>query len=215
MAAAVPVIVLETERLILRQLEWDDLDALAAMMSDAETMRYIGNGSPKTREQTRRLLGFWIADGERAWDEHTLHRLPQLRRAIERDGHFSLWGTVEKRSNRLIGRCGLLAWDLDGRKETEVGYLIARPYWGRGYATEAARGVRDYGFARLGFARLISLIQPGNLASQRVAVKNGMTHERDVKVGQIDAMEFAIQRSSCLKKKAEHESTRISTNLHE
>ena len=190
------MIVLETDRLILRHLEWSDLDALHSIMADPDVMRYIGNGFPKTRQQTERLLGFWIADGERAWDEHTLDRLPQLRRAIERDAHFSLWATVEKESNRLIGRCGLLAWDLEGRKETEIGYVIAKSCWGKGYATEAACAIRDYGFERLGFARLLSLIHAGIVASQRVAIKNGMRHERDVKVGQIDAMVFAVERSA-------------------
>jgi ribosomal-protein-alanine N-acetyltransferase len=185
--------VLETDRLILRHLEWTDLDALHAIMSDPEVMRYVGKGAPKTREQTERLMGFWIADNARGWDEHTLARLPQLRRAIERDAHFSLWATVEKKSGRLIGRCGLLAWDLDGRKEVEVGYMIAKSHWGGGYATEAARAIRDYGFERLGFDRLISLIQPGNVASQRVAIKNGMVHERDVKIGEVPAMLFAIE----------------------
>jgi ribosomal-protein-alanine N-acetyltransferase len=187
--------VLETERLILRHIEWSDLDALHALMSDPDVMRYVGNGSPKTRQQTERLMGFWIGDNGRTWDVHTLQRLPQLRRAIERDAHFALWATVEKRTNRLIGRCGLLAWDLEGRKEVEVGYMIGKAHWGQGFATEAARAIRDYGFQRLGFERLIALIQPGNVASQRVAIKNGMVHERDVKVGQIAAMVFAIEQT--------------------
>ncbi len=187
--------VLETDRLILRHLEWADFEAIHAIMADPDVMRYVGNGSPKTREQTQRLLDLWIKDNQRSWDEHTRERLPQLRRAIERDAHFSLWATVEKRTGRLVGRCGLLAWDLDGRKEVEVGYVLARPYWGRGYATEAARGIRDYGFDRLGFDRLISLIGPANTTSQRVALKNGMRHERDVKVGAIPAMLFAVERA--------------------
>jgi ribosomal-protein-alanine N-acetyltransferase len=191
-----PVVVCETDRLLLRHLAWSDLDALAAMLADREVMRYIGNGTTKTRQQAERLLGFWIADNERKWDEHTLQRLPQLRRAIARAAHYSLWATVEKRTNRFIGRCGLLAWDLDGQKETEVGYMIARPYWGQGYATEAARAIRDYAFERLGFDRLISLVQPGNVASQRVALKNGMHHERDVKVGEVPAMLFAVERAT-------------------
>src|SRR5438045_477028 len=167
-------VILETDRLILRQLEWDDLDALAAIMGDGEVMRFIGNGEPRTREQTRRVMGFWIEDARRAWDATTLEKLPQLARAIERDAHFSLWATVYKPQGRLIGRCGLLAWDLDGAKETEVGYLLARDYWGHGLATEAAQGIRDYGFERLGMTRLISLIRPENVRSQRVAIKNGM-----------------------------------------
>jgi [ribosomal protein S5]-alanine N-acetyltransferase len=122
--------------------------------------------------------------------------LPQLARAIERDAHFSLWATIHKSDDRLIGRCGLLAWDLEGRKETEVGYMIAREFWGRGLATEAARAIRDYGFERLGFERLISLIRPENERSQRVAIKNGMRHERDVMVGEIHARLFSIVKGS-------------------
>jgi ribosomal-protein-alanine N-acetyltransferase len=190
------IVVLETPRILLRHLEWSDLDALAAIMGDPEVMRYIGNGSPKTREQTERVMGLWMTDNARSWDEHTLQRLPQLRRAIQRDAHFSLWATTLKSNGRLIGRCGLLPWDLEGRKETEIGYLLARRYWGQGYATEAARAIREYAFARLGFDRLISLIQPANAASQRVAIKNGMHHERDVKIGEIDAMLFAIHRDA-------------------
>lgn len=188
-------VVLETDRLMIRHLQRSDLDALHGILSDPDVMRYVGNGLPKTRQQTERLMGFWIADKERAWDEHTLEQLPQLRRAIERDGHFSLWATVDKQSNRLIGRCGLLAWNLDGRNETEIGYVLAKAHWGRGLATEAACAVRDYGFERLGFDRLISLIGPANIASQRVAIKNGMRHEKDVKVGEIAAMMFAVEKA--------------------
>ena len=157
-------------------------------------MRYIGTGQPKTRAQVERLLGFWIADGRRGWDAETLSRLPQLSRAIERDAHFSLWATVHKPDQRLIGRCGLLAWDLEGQKEVEVGYLLAKPYWGRGLATEAARAIRDYGFDRLGVARLISLIRPENVASRRVAGKIGMRHERDLSVKGGDACLYSIER---------------------
>ncbi len=187
--------IIETDRLVLRHFEWDDLDAMAAIMADPQVMRYVGNGAPKTRGQTERLMRVWIDDGRRAWDEHTLMQLPQLRRAVERDTHFSLWATVEKSSNRLVGRCGLLAWDLEGRKEVEVGYMIAQPCWGNGLATEAARAVRDYGFQRLGLDRLISLIRAENVASRRVAEKNAMRHERDVTVGRISAMLFAIERA--------------------
>jgi [ribosomal protein S5]-alanine N-acetyltransferase len=210
----VSTIVIETDRLILRHFEWTDLDALAGIMGDPDVMRFVGNGATKTRGQTERLMRFWITDNQRTWDEHTLQRLPQLRRAIQRDAQFSLWATVEKRTNRLIGRCGLLAWDLKGRKEVEVGYMIAKSHWCQGYATEAGRAIRDYGFERLGFDRLISLIQPGNVASQRVAIKNGMRHERDVMIGNVPAMLFAIARTRAAER-SEHQSTRVDRNLPE
>jgi ribosomal-protein-alanine N-acetyltransferase len=189
------MVVIETDRLLLRHLAWDDLDALAAVMGDAEVMRHVGTGKPKTREQTRRLMEHWIADARRDWDALTLERLPQLRRAAERGADFGLWATVHKPDRRLIGRCGLLAWDLDGRPEVEVGYLLARRYWGRGLATEAARAIRDHAFDRLGFDRVISLIHPANVASQRVAEKSGMRHERDAVVHGTTARVYAIERA--------------------
>ena len=186
--------VLETERLLLRHFEWSDLDALHAIMSDPDVMRYVGNGSTKTRRQTERLIGFWMTDNGRAWDEHPLQRLPQLRRALERDAHLSVWATVEKRTNRLVGRCGLIPWDLEGRTETEVAYMLDKSRWGRGYAAEAAGGICDYAFGRLALDRVISLVQPANAASRRVAEKCGMRHERDVTVGRTPTMLFAGAR---------------------
>jgi [ribosomal protein S5]-alanine N-acetyltransferase len=192
------MIVIETERLILRHLEWEDVDALAAIMGDPDVMRYIGTGAPKTRSDVERLMGFWIADNERSWPEDTLARLPQLRRAIDRDAHFGLWATVHKKDRKLIGRCGLLAWNLAGRHETEVGYLLAKKYWGQGLATEAARGIRDYGFDVLGFERLVSLIKPENVASQRVAEKCGMTYGHHAMVNGTPARVYSVNLAAPL-----------------
>ena len=187
-------IVLQTKRLILRHFTPDDLDDLAAIYADADVMRFIGDGSVKTREQTAAMMEFAFTDNRHAWTPQTLERLPQLARAIERDAHFSLWATVYKPDNRLIGRCGLLAWDLDGRKETEVGYVLAKAYWARGLATEAARAIREYGFEKLGFDRLASVIQPANLASQNVARKNGMRCEKRLEHKGIPIDVYVIDR---------------------
>jgi ribosomal-protein-alanine N-acetyltransferase len=84
---------------------------------------------------------------------------------------------------------------LDGRKEVEVGYVLAKSHWGRGLATEAARASRDYGFDVLGFDRLISVIRPDNLQSQRVALKNGMRFEKDVDAKGVAARVYCIHRS--------------------
>jgi len=64
--------------------------------------------------------------------------------------------------------------EVDGVEEVEIGYHIRRDLWGQGLATEAAQACRDYGFSQLGFDKLISLINPANIASRRVAEKNGM-----------------------------------------
>jgi [ribosomal protein S5]-alanine N-acetyltransferase len=186
------VIIAETDRLILRQFTWDDLDAIAAILADPEGMKYIGAGVPKTREEVSSWMTVWIEDGVYGWSPKTLQRVPQLLRAVERNAHFSMWATIDKASQQLIGRCGLLAWNLDGQLEVEVGYHLARPYWGRGLATEAARTIRDYAIDRLGFDRLISIINPDNIPSQRVAQKIGMCHEKDTLVRQMPVRIYSM-----------------------
>jgi ribosomal-protein-alanine N-acetyltransferase len=82
---------------------------------------------------------------------------------------------------------------LEGRIEREVGYVLGREYWGRGYATEAATAMRDHALGSLGLRRLIALVDHGNEASKRVAAKLGMAYERDVgfhgRVVQMHALE--------------------------
>ena len=85
-----------------------------------------------------------------------------------------------KKPGKFIGRCGLLPWTIDGQREVEVAYTITQEYWGQGLATEAARGILEYGFEKLNLSRLICLIDPENIASQRVAEKIGMTLEKKV-----------------------------------
>jgi RimJ/RimL family protein N-acetyltransferase len=154
--------IIETERLALRCLTMDDLDALAAIYRDPEVREYFPEGT-LTHEETREELE-WIIDVY-----------------YGRYG-FGLWATLHKETNAFIGRCGLLPWEIDGRSEVEVAYLLARPYWGQGLATEAARAILTYGFEQLNLSRLICLIDPANAASVNVAVKIGMSLERETEV---------------------------------
>lgn len=150
--------VIATSRLALRRLTKDDVDALAAIQRDPEVMRYLGG--PRTRALAQELLG-WIIEAER------------------KQG-FGLWATTLREDGTLIGRCGILIQDVDGETEHEIAYLLGREWWGNGYATEAAAAIRDHARTRLGFERLISLIAPENVASQAVATRIGMHHERDL-----------------------------------
>jgi RimJ/RimL family protein N-acetyltransferase len=150
--------ILETSRLLLREFVPGDADVLARVLSDPDTMR------------------FYPAPYDRAGVEQWIGR--NLRRYSE-DGH-GLWAVVLKSSGELIGDCGLTVQDVDDVDEIEIGYHVRRDLWGRGLATEAARGFRDYGFERLPVERLISLIRPENLPSRRVAEKNGMTLWKEV-----------------------------------
>jgi RimJ/RimL family protein N-acetyltransferase/class 3 adenylate cyclase len=172
---------LETERLILRTPVPEDADPLAPMYADPEVMRYLGDGRTLTREETersvRRMIEGWEADG------------------------FGLFTTVRKEDGVVIGRVGLIVWnpetwqptraDSDGPTEVEVGYTLGRPYWGHGYATEAAAAARDFAVEQLGARRLIAMIIFGNTASENVARKLGFRYERDIELGRREAQLFA------------------------
>ena len=161
-------IILETDRLLLRRLVIDDLDDLFALYLDPEIRRYFPEGV-LTLEETREELE-WHMNG------HPRH--PEL----------GLWATIHKETGTFIGRCGLLPWEIDGHLEVEIAYLLDKSFWHQGLATEAAMGILNYGFGTLKLSRLICLIDPENIASQRVAERIGMTLER--KVDGIDGDNF-------------------------
>ena len=96
------------------------------------------------------------------------------RRRYKDDG-VGLWAMVLKSSRDLIGDCGIIRQEVEQESLYEIGYHLRRDHWGQGYATEAATACRDWGFARLKCERMISLIRPENIPSQRVAERNGMT----------------------------------------
>jgi ribosomal-protein-alanine N-acetyltransferase len=154
------MIILETERLLLRHQILTDLGALHTLYSDPEITKYIPD-APRNYAETREELE-WFLNGHPQYPE------------------LGLWAVVYKETGKFIGRCGLLPWTIDGQPEVEVAYTLAREYWGQGLATEAARAILQYGFEKLNLARLICLIDPQNRASQRVAEKIGMTLEKKV-----------------------------------
>jgi len=169
---------LETERLVLRRPRVEDAEALLELFGDAEKMRYIGDGRTTDLEGAGRALRRWL---ER-WDESGI-------------GQF----VVERREDgRFVGRAGFLVWDpatwtpcaLAEHAEVEIGWSIARPLWGWGYATEAALALRDWRDRE----RLISLIQHGNERSVRVAEKIGERYERDVDVRGVRTRLYSLDR---------------------
>ena len=154
------MIILETERLILRRLVMEDLDALFALYSDPEIRRYFPEGT-LTYEETKEELE-WFLNG------HPRH--PEL----------GLWATIYKPTKQFIGRRGLLPWTIEEREEVEVAYLIDKTFWRQGLGAEAAQAIAQYGFNTLGLSRLICMIDPANQASQNVARKLGMTLEKEM-----------------------------------
>jgi [ribosomal protein S5]-alanine N-acetyltransferase len=150
---------IRTERLILRPIALEDLDAFAAIYADPEVVRFI-DGETATRDQTREWIEAQVRRNEReGWDRRSV--------LLAADG-------------TVLGRCGIAVWEIEGRLEHEIGFLFGRAHWGRGYATEAATAMRDRAFSELGLSRLIGLIDHGNEASKNVARKLGLSYERDV-----------------------------------
>ena len=147
--------VLETERLTLRGFREDDLDEMAAISADPEVTKWVGDDDGLSREDTWRRIAYWV-------------------------GHWELrgcgqWALIERETGRLVGRAGLLqpeAWP-----GLEVGWLVAREHWGRGFAPEAGRASADWARDELGAAHIISLIEDSNERSARVAEKLGMSVE--------------------------------------
>src|SRR5438046_2048074 len=111
------MVTLETDRLTLRMLRESDFDAYAEMCGDAEVMRYIGDGQPMVRPMAWRnlaqMVGHWSLRG------------------------YGLWAVEERSSGVLVGRIGF--WNPEGWPGFELGWMLRRSFWGRGYATEAAR----------------------------------------------------------------------------
>lgn len=133
----------------------DDLDFMAEMLGDPEVMRFWPR--PHSREDTA------------CWIERQIGRY--------RDDGYGPWLVLNKETGAPIGETGLAEQEVDGVKETEVGYIFHKPYWGNGYATEAANACLDYA-KQLGKTRIIALIQPVNEPSMRVAQRLGMAHEK-------------------------------------
>ena len=102
----------------------------------------------------------------RAWMEKQLRRY--------REFGFGLWGMFLKDTDEMIGQCGITMQEYRAAQVPEIGYLLAYGHWHNGYATEAAAACREYGFDALHFDALYSIIRDTNVASQRVALRNGM-----------------------------------------
>jgi RimJ/RimL family protein N-acetyltransferase len=162
-----------TARLRLRPYTMADLGFYVALVADPEVMRYVGDGTTRTRRQGEEALARVIGRFDGVHGMHAIERLA--------DG-------------AVVGQAGLLLWDIPEVRETEIAYTLARPFWGQGIATEAATALRDHALTVLGLKRVISLIYPDNRASIRVAEKVGLAHERDVTLHGKPVRMYALNR---------------------
>jgi [ribosomal protein S5]-alanine N-acetyltransferase len=167
------MLILQTERLTLREFVPQDVDALAWLLSDPHTMR------------------FYPAPLDRAG---VLEWIDRNRRRYADMGH-GLWAMILNSTGELIGDCGLTRQNVDGVAEIEIGYHVRRDHWGKGYAPEAARACQNYGFAKLNVERLISLIRSENMPSRRVAEKIGMKIWKQVIWRELAHVVYVIHRA--------------------
>ncbi len=163
---------LETDRLRLREMTADDLDFVASMLGDPDVMRHY----PKVFDRNESAA--WLA---------------RQRERYARDGS-GLWLVELRDTSEPIGQIGLAWQEVDGEREPEIGWLLHRPYWKRGYATEAALGVRRWAFGVKNLPYVISLIRPVNLASAAVARRLGMVPVRETQFHGYLHRVFAVRR---------------------
>jgi RimJ/RimL family protein N-acetyltransferase len=152
---------LVTDRLVLRRWQAEDVHPYAALCSDPDVMRWIGDGRTPTFDESRRAIeGF-----ERAWVQHGV-------------GLFAL---EEKASAELVGFVGLAIPTFlpEVLPAVEIGWRLARHAWGKGFATEGACAALAFGFSRPGLERIVSIHQVGNVASARIMQKLGMRLDRE------------------------------------
>jgi RimJ/RimL family protein N-acetyltransferase len=163
---------LQTRRLILRQFQADDLDLFASFFANEGFMRF--SSGPFSRERTAELINKIIG-----WD---------------RGGLPSQFVVIIRETARTIGYCGFFHQEVDSISEIEIGYRLHPDHWNQGFATEAARRVRDHGFSDWNLTRVISLIHPDNAASRRVAEKSGMILEKETTFKGFPTQVFALSR---------------------
>ncbi len=165
--------IFQTARLLLREFTPEDVDALAQVLSDPETMRYY--------------LAPYDRPGVEQWIDRNRHR-------YENDG-VGLWAMELTKRQEVIGDCGIILQEVEGERLYEIGYHLRRDFWGQGLATEAALACRDWAFTHLKAARLISLIRPENLPSCRVAGRVGMTIWKEVTWRGLPHHVYSIERA--------------------
>jgi RimJ/RimL family protein N-acetyltransferase len=168
------MITLETERLTLRMFRQEDFQHYAQLCADTEVMRYLGEG--KTLEsweawrQMAMIIGHWHLRG------------------------YGIWAVEERETGNLVGRIGL--FNPEGWPGLEIGWVLGRGYWGKGYATEGARRALEYAFKELNRQEVISLIHPKNHPSIRVAERIGEKLKGEAELFGHEVLVYGIDLSS-------------------
>lgn len=177
---------IETDRTILRWFCSEDVDGVLSFMGNPEVMRF-SLGGPYDRKECEEFIRWCLS-------------------RYEVKG-YGLFAVTLKATSEVIGYCGFYDQNIDGADEVELGYRLHPRTWNAGIGTEVAYAVQNFGFLEMGFDRLISIIEPENVASVRVAVKNGMRHEKDSLFKNIVPVKiYSVTKEEHIR--AEHSTTR-------
>ncbi len=149
--------IIETDRLFLREMNMDDFDALYKVLGDAEIMQHY----PYSFDEAR----------VRSWIERNMNRY--------RDNGFGLWAVCLKETGEMIGDCGLTLQNIEGEMLPEIGYHIRRDQQHKGYAKEAALAVRNWAFENTDYPALYSYCKYTNVGSYKTAESIGMHFEKE------------------------------------
>ena len=167
---------IETTRLRLRKFILADLNDLSAIRADPEVMKYIGSGKPESVAEVQVILDKVLAH----WEQHG----------------FGPWAVIYKEHDALIGWCGLSY--LENTGDVEIAYGIAKAYWGKRLASEAAAATIKYGFEQLRLPRIVAVAWPNNTTSQRVLKKLGMKYIKLARFYDAEVVYYAISRDEYL-----------------
>jgi len=174
------MIVLETKRLLFREHRSEDLESFCRLEADPDVRRFVG-GIPRTREVAERKF------------RHGFLKL--------KANPLRLWATVFKEDGQYIGYCGIYPHFRSGGRpvphEGTLGFTLAREYWNRGLATEAAKAFVDFGLNELRLRRIVATVEVGNAASVHILEKLGFQLSRLERIGSRSLYHLELRNPSC------------------
>ena len=144
--------ILQTQRLYLRELTHDDFGELCGILQDVQVMKAY----------------------EHAFCDAEVWQWLEKQQTRYREDGFGLWAVIDRQTGAFLGQTGLTMQPCDAQRLPEIGYLFKKEYWHRGDATEAAEGCKQYAFDTLGYDAVYAIIRDNNLPSQKVAQRIGM-----------------------------------------
>ena len=167
--------IIQIDGYTMRPLSVSDLDVLSEIWADTEVTRFLpSRGLPISKAKVEKSLASFVHH----WETRK----------------YGIWAIVENVSSSMIGYCGLRY--LDELDKVEVVYGLAKAYWGKGIATEAAKASISYGLEVVNLNKIIAMVLPENKASQRVIKKAGLNYEKQLHIFGLDALYYSLSRSA-------------------